>query len=136
MMRTVAASRWVRRFLVTAYALGVATAQAGDWSPREKAIWNLGSSYAFMAQCAGRGHVSMDPIVRLGVLYERAMSAESYTAWRTVYQRAIHERRIYTIAGDRWLPYSVDAQQCKDADTIAEMMNKRLQTGAYEQLPK
>lgn len=108
---------------------------AGDWLPRKQAIWNIASGYAFMTQCAGRGHAPMEAITRLGALYQSALAEPAYVEWRDVFQRTLHEKRMYSIAKDAWLPYTVSVESCKDVGRVAEMYVRRLTSGKTDQLP-
>jgi len=123
--------------IVTIALLCISTlAPAGTWAPRPQAIWNFASGHAFMTQCAVRGHARMEPIAELGALYKQMLTDETYEDWRKVYQRSVHEKRMYSIAKDQWMPYTINAQDCKDTDRLAEMFILRFKAGQADQLTK
>lgn len=101
-------------------------AQAGNWAPRQEAIWSFASGYAFLTQCAVRGYARMEPVAELGGLYRQLLTEKAYEDWRRVYQRAVHEKRIYSISRDSWIPWTVNDEDCKDSDRAAELMIMRL----------
>lgn len=86
----------------------------------------MASGYAFLVQCAGRGHADIEPIERLGRLYQEAMTEATYREWRDVYQRTLHEKRMYSIAKDLWLPYTISRDDCRDANRATEFFLRRL----------
>ena len=109
---------------------------AGNWQPRPQAIWNLASGYAFLTQCAINGYIEMQHTETLGALYQKTLSTDAYTQWRDVYQKTLHEKRMYSIAKAQWIPYVIDAENCRNGDRIAEMYATRLSKSEFSEMPK
>lgn len=127
--------QYIRRAIIVLVSMPL-LAIAGDWKPRQQAIWNLASGYAFLTQCAISGHIEMQQTERLGVLYQKTLSNDAYAQWRDVYQKTLHEKRIYSIAKAEWLPYVIDGESCRNGDRIAEMYATRLSSGTFSEISK
>lgn len=112
------------------------SAAAGDWRPRDQAIWNLASGYAFMTQCATQGHIPLELVSRLGSFYQSRMTENAYVKFRDTYQRTLHEMRLYSIAYDRWIPYQLDAEACEGMDKGVQLYILRLSEGQTDTPPE
>lgn len=104
----------------------IVPATAGDWLPREEAIKNLASSYAFMVLCSTHGHAKIEPVSKLGEAYQSRMAADAYDAFRDQYQSSLTDKKIYSIANKRWVAFQINEQGCETVDRAAEMYLQRL----------
>ncbi len=101
-------------------------AQAGEWEPREEAIKNLASGYAFMVLCSINGDAQTAPVARLGEAYLSRMTKGAYEKFRDQYQRSLHEKTMYSIASKKWVPFKVAATECGTVDRSVDMYLQRL----------
>ena len=116
----------IRKWIVLVAALSLGSAEAGDWVPREEALKNLASGYAFMTLCSVHGFADTKAVAMLGEAYKRRMNPSSYEVFRDQYQRSLTKKRIYTIAGKRWIPFKIGRQECNTVDRSAEIYLSRL----------
>ena len=116
----------IRKWAVLVAVLYFGSAEAGDWVPREEAIKNLASGYAFMTLCSVHGFSDTKAVAVLGEAYKRRMNPFSYEVFRDQYQRSLTEKRIYTIAGKRWIPFKVGRKECNTVDRSVEVYLNRL----------
>ena len=101
-------------------------ALAGDWEPRDVALKNLASGYAFMTLCSVNGHAQTGPVSRLGEAYQLRLTAGAYQKFRDQYQRSLHEKAIYSISKGAWMPFSATESECQTVDRSVDIYLKRL----------
>jgi len=115
---------------IVIFFIFVGCAQAGDWAPRDEAIKNFASGYAFVMLCSINSYAKTTPAAQLGNAYKNRMTETSYKKFRDQYQRSIHEKTIYSIALKKWVPFNVTSTDCKTVDRTVEIYLKRLSNGS------
>lgn len=44
------------------------------------------------------------------------LTAQTWGEVKAQYQRSLHEKKQYTIASDRWIPFNVNSSNCRDLE--------------------
>lgn len=63
-------------------------------------------------------------------VYEQKLTSEAFAEWGQIFRRTLHEKTLYSIAADKWVPYKINAEECRDIDRATEMLILRLNTPA------
>lgn len=94
---------------------------AGNWSPADNVIYNLGSGYAFSSLCALNGFADPKRVAQLGNLYGEVLTEEAMKKFKRQYQKALHEKRLYSIYKDKWYEFKIGETECSTIDNAIEM---------------
>jgi hypothetical protein len=114
-------------FIAIAFSLQAFNAMAQKTEFRAEAIKNWASGYALVTLCAANGFAKTDGVAELGELYRKRLSLSAYENWRDIYQTSLHQKKIYTIAGGKWVSFSVDKENCKTVDGAVAIYIQKLQ---------
>lgn len=108
--------------IVLTLAITSCSANAGQWSPDDDIMPNLGSGYAAATLCALNGYADPKRVAELGILYSEVLTEEAMIKFKHEYQKALHEKRIYSIYKKKWYEIKVSETACSTIDNAVEMV--------------
>jgi hypothetical protein len=85
---------------------------------RDEAIKNLGSSAAYMALCEKENFAVQPQTSKLMIAVMKAVSTQTYDAVREQYQKSLHEKKLYSIAKDKWYAMRISKTDCADIEKV------------------
>lgn len=94
------------------------TAFAGTTTITDAGAKNFGSFLAHIAICEIESFV---PVGTLGDLMSASMKGFTEDAWvktKSQYQQSLHEKKLYSIAKDQWLPFRINAKNCRSIEKV------------------
>lgn len=99
------------RFLIAFVSF---SAIAGEVTLTPAGVRNVGSSAAYAATCAKEGMLNVDVFAEFMHALQTRLVERHWLELKTQYQRSLHEKKQYTIASDRWLPFNISPESCSD----------------------
>ncbi|MFZ3040690.1 MAG: hypothetical protein WA108_02695 [Thiobacillus sp.] len=111
-------NRTLSSIAITIVCLTYGTAFAGTTIITDAGAKNFGSLLAYIAICERESFV---PVGTLGDLMSVSMKGFTEDAWvktKSQYQQSLHDKRLYSIAKDQWIPFRINAKDCHSIEKI------------------
>lgn len=89
---------------------------------RPEAIMNLGSSIAHLALCEIERFSKKQSASELIIATHSILSRDSYNKVRDQIQKSMHEKKIYSIHYDKWIPMQINKENCLDLEKSAPLL--------------
>jgi hypothetical protein len=116
------------RYTVTALAFVVTAmaAEAGTTTVTDAGAKNLGSSAAYVATCEKEGLLATGTLADFIFEVQQTLTREHWQKVKTQYQTSLHEKKQYTIAKDKWIPFRINSESCSDLGKALPMVRAAL----------
>lgn len=105
-----------------ALVLATTTAEAGTTTLTDAGAKNLGSSAAYVATCEKEGLLATGTLADFMFEVQQTLTHEHWQKVKAQYQTSLHEKKQYTIAKDKWIPFRIDAESCTDLGKALPMV--------------
>jgi hypothetical protein len=89
---------------------------------RVQAIQNIGSSVAYLALCEKEKLTSESFASKIILSAQKNLGQKTYEKIRDQYQKSLHEKKQYSIAGDKWISMKVNKENCMDLESGAPVL--------------
>jgi ribosomal protein L28 len=92
------------------------TALAGVTAITDAGAKNFGSFLAHIAICERESFI---PVGTLGDLMSTSKKGLTEGAWektKSQFQQSLHDKKLYSIARDQWLPFRINAKDCRSIE--------------------
>lgn len=117
---------YVRLITFQAFLLMVSLANAGTATLTDAGAKNLGSSAAYVAICEKEGLLASGTLADLVFELQQNLTSEHWQKVKTQYQASLHEKKQYTIAKDKWIPFRMNSESCSDLGKALPMVKATL----------
>ena len=117
---------YVRTITFQAFLLMVSLANAGTATLTDAGAKNLGSSAAYVAICEKEGLLASGTLADLVFELQQNLTSEHWQKVKTQYQASLHEKKQYTIAKDKWIPFRMNSESCSDLGKALPMVKATL----------
>jgi len=77
-------------------------------------VWNVGSSAAYVASCETEQLLPHGTLADFLAELQTALTTEHWLEVKKQYQLSLHDRRQYSVAKNRWIPFHVNSANCAD----------------------
>lgn len=104
-------------------------AYAGTTSITLAGAKNLGSGIAYIFHCEKSEYLPVGTTPELLFAVRDSLTSSAYQAVNSQYQESLHEKRIYSISKDEWLPFKIDSESCKSLGEIVPTWISTLEQG-------
>jgi hypothetical protein len=95
---------------------------AGTASISEAGAKNIGSSIAYYFHCESEGYLPIGTTPDLLFSARDSFTEQAYAMVNKQYQKSLHEKKHYTIAGDKWIPFKINREDCESAGKVIPTM--------------
>lgn len=102
------------------------SAIAGTTTVTDAGVKNLGSSAAYVATCEKAGLLATGTLADLMFEMQQTLTSEHWQKVKTQYQVSLHDKKQYTIAKDKWIPFRIDSVSCSDLGKALPMVKATL----------
>jgi len=110
-------------FVATVAMLAAPATVAGTSGITDAGVKNLGSTLAFTYHCEVKKFIAVGTFGEFMALVQKSFTAESWINIKNQYQKSVHEKEMYSIVKDRWLPFDISAKSCSEIEsTIPTLM--------------
>ncbi len=93
---------------------------------RIQAIQNMGSSVAYIALCEKEKLMTENFTSKIMIAAQKNLGQNTYEKIRDQYQKSLHEKKQYSIAGDKWISMKVSKKNCLDLESGAPLLINHL----------
>lgn len=115
--------------LITVYLstlLLTISANAGTATVTDDGAKNLGSSAAYVATCEKEGLLAIGTLADLMFEMQQALTPDHWQRVKTQYQISLHDKRQYTVAKNKWIPFRINSDSCSDLGKALPMIKTSL----------
>lgn len=109
-----------------ALVLTAMTAEAGTTTVTDAGAKNLGASAAYVATCEKEGLIATGTLADFMFELQQTLTREHWQKVKTQFQVSLHEKKQYTIAKEKWIPFRIDSDSCSDLGKALPMVRAAL----------
>ncbi len=88
---------------------------------REEATMNLGSSIAYIGLCERENYIAAYTS-QIMLSANKSLGKDTFERLRKQYQKSLHEKKQYSISKNKWIPFNVNRESCKDLEKSIPML--------------
>lgn len=95
---------------------------AGTATTTDVGVKNIASSAAYVATCEKEGLLATGTLADLMFELQQSLTTAHWGKVKTQYQASLHEKKQYSIAKDRWIPFRINQENCIDLGNTLPMV--------------
>jgi len=102
---------------------------AGKLTITDSGILNIGSSFAYIAMCEIDGIIESGTLSDLMLDAQGGLEVDSWNRLKSQYQKSLHEKKQYSIAHDKWFPFTINKETCQRIAKAAPLLRSMFTRG-------
>lgn len=87
---------------------------AGTATITDAGARNVGSSAAYVASCEKEGFIRSGTLADFLAALKSGLLPAHWEKVKNQYQLSLHDKRQYSIAKDKWMPFRLNGENCED----------------------
>lgn len=111
-------NRALSSIMISIMCFTFSNAFAGTTTITDAGAKNFGSFLAHIAICERESFITVGTLGDLMSTSKKGFTEDAWVKTKSQFQQSLHDKKLYSIAKDQWLPFRINAKDCRSIEKV------------------